>query len=213
MEYLILSGHSSINEPIARLTAQNKWDYSVRHGYDLLTLRVPWEIWKRKCLKYVLDLLPHYKGILAIGSDVLFMNHLVRIEDNITSSDNIVLARECSGKPEDGWSQINNDVVIWMNTDKTRMVLQRLISDMPKWINGPQLWQSHFQKLLIGEKSESEIMEAVRLVEPRVMNSNVEEGPQKISKWEMGDWIFHALCGPNERKFILLKHYLEMVSD
>lgn len=213
MDYLILSGHSALNEPIAQLTAKNKWDYSVRHGYDLITMRYPWEVWKRDCLTRILELLPLYKAVLTVGSDVLFMNQRVRIEDVLRPTDNIVLARESIGKSEEGWSQINNDVVIWANTDKTKEVLQRLIYDRPHWINGPQLWQRHFQNLLLGEKAEDSIIEAVRLVEPRVMNATHEEGPQKISKWEMGDWIFHALCGPNERKFALLQYYLTMVAD
>lgn len=213
MDYLILSGHSAINEPIAKLTAKNKWDYSARHGYDLITMRYPWSMWKEGNLKRIYELLPLYRAILTVGSDVLFMNQRFQITDVSGPQDNIVMAEEHMGDPKDNWSQINNDVMIWANTEPTKKVLLRLIEDTPKWIDGPQLWQRHLQELILGESPDPEIKSAIRLVAPRVMNATHEEGIKKDSKWEMGDWIFHALCGPNERKYQLLQYYLQMVTS
>jgi hypothetical protein len=213
MRCLILTNHSTVNEPLAKLTAHNKWVYGSHHGYDLLTIRMSWEDCKQTLLERILEQLSHYDAVMTVGSDVLFMNMRIRIEEMCSPQDNIVMAREELGNYDAGWSRINNDVMIWVSTDKTRAVIQRLIADREKWLVIPQLWQRYLQELIIGEKAEPEIVSAVRLVAPRVMNASNLEGERKTAQWHMGDWIFHAVCGDNEDKHFRLKHYLDMVSD
>ncbi len=214
MRALILSCHSSVNEPIARLTAKNKWDYSARHGYDLLTMRMEWEACKIGYLPAIRSRLALYDVVITIGSDVLFMNPAVRIEDRVRDEDHIVMAREDIGEHEKGWSLINNDVMIWRNTPEALAVLDRIIADTPKWAAYPQLWQRHLQNLLFSpEEMDSGVVAAVRLVEPREMNASNFEGQKKSSKWQMGDWIYHAVCGSNEDKYSRLRYYIEMAKS
>lgn len=194
MKTLILSCHSTVNEPLARVTALNKWNYSARHGYDLLTLRLEWAEAKLGVLLRLRELLPLYDAVLMVGSDVLFMNHRCRVEDVVTDSDHLILAREYLG----GTSSINNDVTIWRNTLVTQRLLDHLIENEPHWRNLPLLWQCYLEKLIAEHPSSAS---AVRLVEPAVMNASPRGGPEGKNRWQMGDWICHLVCGDNTEKF------------
>lgn len=212
MRCLILSCHSEVNEPLARLTAENKWDYTARHGYDLLTLRHPWEYWRFAHLDKISQLLPLYDTIMSVGSDVLFMNHRVKLTDVLLPTDNIIMARESLGDHKQGWSMINNDVMIWRNTPQTKAVIDRIIAGRATWINCSQLWQWYLSELLFGDGKEQAVIDAIRLVEPRVMNAAWLPGPENKSQWQMGDWIFHAVCGSNQQKFEQCAQHLKLVT-
>lgn len=213
MRFLILSCHSAVNEPIARLTAKNRWDYSARHGYDLLVVRMEWEACRLGWPEVIRRNLSNYDVVLSIGSDVLFMNPHLRIEDFVRADDHVVLAREDIGEHEKGWSLINNDVMIWRNTAQAAAVLDQVIADRAVWAEYPQLWQRHLQNMLLSPDAVEEVKAAVRLVEPRVMNASNFEGTKKQSRWQMGDWIYHAVCGSNEDKYARLRYYEEMAKS
>ena len=76
------------------------------------------------------------------------------------------------------------------------------------------LWQRHLQDMILGPDAVSEIAASVRLVPPRAINaSNYLGVVEKQSKWQMGDWIYHAVCGTNEDKYSRLRYYAEMAKS
>jgi hypothetical protein len=210
LKTLILSCHSAANEPLARLTAANKWAYSARHGYDLLTIRLDWADHKRLFLERVREQLDRYDVVLTIGSDVLFMNHAIRIEDRMVELDDIVMARERLGDLDKGWASINADVMIWRATPRSFHVLDVLIDNTPVWSSWPQLWQRYLEKLLLEQPP---ISSFVRLVAPREMNATPYPGALGINQWQPGDWIFHAVCGDLAGKMEAIQAYLPRVES
>lgn len=207
MKTLVLTCHSIINEPLARLTALNKWNYSARHGYDLMTMRMEWPAAKLGLLVRLREMLPLYDLVLLAGSDVLFMNHRWRVEDVATAEDHLVLAREYLGDPKANWSTINNDVTIWRNTMTATRLLDHLIENEPRWRDQQLSWQCYLEKL-ISEHPPSAA--AVRLVEPAVMNASDLGGPDGRNRWKMGDWICHLVCGTSAEKFQRVLQHLPM---
>lgn len=207
MRTLVLTCHSIPNEPLARLTALNKWNYSARHGYELMTMRMEWPAAKLGLLQRLQEMLPLYDQVLMVGSDVLFMNHRIRVEDVATVEDHLVLAREYLGDPKENWSTINNDVTIWRNTPASRRLVDHLIENEPRWRDQQLSWQCYMEKL-IEEHPASASM--VRLVEPSVMNASHLGGPEGKNRWKMGDWICHLVCGDSAEKFQRVMQFLPM---
>lgn len=206
MRTLILSCHSTVNEPLARVTAMNRWNYSARHGYDLLTVRMEWAQAKLGFLLRLRELLDSYGQVLTIGSDVLFMNYRVKIEDIAGAGDNVVLAKEYLGEV----TTLNNDVMIWRRTMPTVLLLDHLIENEPNWREQPLLWQIYLQKLI---ETDPGLAQVVRLVEPAVMNSSPRGGPGGKNRWQMGDWICHLVCGDNSEKFQQALQFLALADS
>ena len=199
MKICLLTHHSEANVTLAALTAENKRSYSARHGYDFITLRTSGDSWKVGVLKKMLDLIPLYDAVMTVGSDVLFMNHEIKIEDRYSVKDSVVMCREDTCE----WP-VNNDVAIWCNTPATLELVRRLIADFDIWRDYPWLWQNHLWNLMATQPAF--MPKAVRMIEPRQMNAT--HGNGQNSRWQFGDWIIHFLGYSEAEKIALAKHYL-----
>ena len=204
MKIAILAHHSAGNAELARLTAENKWKYSAKHGYDLITLRTSGEEWKVGVTKRLRQILPAYDAVMTMGSDVLLMNHGIKIEDRFSvATDSVVISREdvCE------WP-LNNDIAIWCNTPRTFEVIDRIIADADIWLDYPWLWQNHLWNLIANKDPVA--IKGIRLCDPRELNAT--HGNGQNSRWQFGDFIIHFLGYPEDQKIALVKHYLAMCS-
>ena len=212
MKIAILSTHSHGNEDLARVTAQNKWDYSARHGYDLITLRMEWADCIRGAILKLIEILKRYDAVMMIGSDVIFMNHDIKIEDLLAENDNVVMARELlrPSDPENrgvgGGSTINNDVSIWKRTPHAEFLLWSIHNSYPTWKNFKWLWQEWLMWEM--DNPDRVASKAIRLVEPRVMNATLQEGIDGSGKYQEGDYILHLVDYSNENKLLLATQVL-----
>jgi hypothetical protein len=210
MKILILLNHSSDNRALAEITETNTWRYSARHGYDVMWLREPWDSGRAavRVFDKLLQLLPLYDAIVTIGSDVLFMNHAVRFEDIIRDGDEIVMAHERLGEQvgysSDGFSPINNDVVIWRNTPFVASFVEDLIDRAGTWLKLRFFWQQYLADMFLSDGK----VEGIRFVDPRVMNACL----QKCSgRYKPGDFILHLLALDYETKCVMATIYQHQV--
>lgn len=192
MKILVLLNHSTDSVGLARITEKNTWEYTARHGYDVIWLRMQWEDAKVGMLRRLRELLPVYDAVVTIGSDVLFMNHAVRFEDLLEADDDVLMALEMIGEKmgysADGFSPINNDVAIWRNTANARNLIDDIIDHAPLWLNYRLLWQQYLAGIYLANEGK---VTGIRFVHPRVMNASLQpcEG-----QWMPGDFILHLLA-------------------
>jgi hypothetical protein len=202
MKTIIYSGYSDNNSELAMLTLPNKQQYADRHGYEVVTDKMEWEPFKVGGLLRLRELLPTVDNVLAVGSDVLFMNHRMTIE-SLAVDDRAVLGRETIGL----WP-INNDVFLWQNNTKCRKLLDRIIEDAPIWLRYPWLWQAHLWDLI---QDVPEIAASVRIGEPREVQSTVHNND--LHRWQLGDRIIHLLDCSNDEKVELSKEWLPYAGE
>ena len=208
MNTLILLNHSNANRDLAEITAPVTWRYSARHGYDLLTVRISWE----ESLQISFDLLARhlrdYNTVVTAGSDVLFTNHLISVESLLQPEDHVVMSLETLGEKvgysADGFSPINNDLVIWRRTPETLEFIRTLAAATPVWMKKRLLWQQH----LAEEYLERGQIRHCRLLPPRELQSTVQGGS---SRWQPGDFALHLLAFPYPVKCALARHHLPLV--
>lgn len=205
MKIAIITCHSSGNASLAAVTARNKWDYSARHGYDLITLRMSWDDCKAGMLDRMAELLPIYDAIMVIGSDVIFTNPSVTIESLLHPGDSVVMAREEIGLRENGWSPINNDVAIWVNSPASLKLIREIKADSHKWLEDRMLWQGWVCDWV----AQNPHQKTLRLVEPRVMNSFHGDNFPERNRWRNGDYIVHFACYGNDDKEHLARIYVK----
>jgi len=205
MRWCVYSNHSHANVELARLVAQNRWEYTARHGYDLLTQRMDWETAKRNCLPFLRKLLPLYDAILGIGSDVVFTNHRISLDSLVMPDDNVIVGEE--GLNSEVY--VNNDVMIWRNTEKTMALIDLMISEAETWMKLRHLNQAWLsEQLKLGTPI---VKDAVRVAPPRVMQSHPHPGTR--GTWHNRDFIFHAMGGGRNltRKITLCRYFLHHV--
>jgi hypothetical protein len=135
-------------------------------------------LWLREAIQSV-DVL------MFVGADVMFTNWSIKVEDILREGDSVVVARE-----KGGWWPVNNDVMIYVNNEKTLAYIDRMIADHDIWKQYVWRQQQHLWNLIIEDK---DIRDTVRLVEAQVMN-------QSMKNWQIGDYIVHFYGMPIKEK-------------
>lgn len=195
MKICLLSNHSAENVELARLTAQNRWDYSARHGYDLVTLRMTYEECMVGAIKALVVLLRAYDKVFVLGTDVVITNPSIKIEERFTAPGALVfMSREIDGR-----SPINNDVAVYNNDWETGEFLQRIIWMSYEWKTLPNLWQSYVAQT-------PGLLSLVTILEPRALNATDQSGDWL---WQPGDFVCHCLGGHNASKVERCRAVLE----
>ncbi len=198
MKIALLSTHSPGNAELARLTEQNRWDYSARHGYDLITLRMSYEESFDRGLLKLAHALQEYDVVFAIGSDVVITNPHVQIEAiaRLARTGTVALmSREMAGR-----SAVNNDVAIWLQANRAaEAVIGRIRAARHIWEVMPNLWQSFIADT-------PAMLERVTVLEPRALCAT-DQGGEWL--WEPGDFVCHLLGGTTESKIERCKAVLE----
>lgn len=208
MNTLILLNHSDNNRELAEITAPNTWSYSARHHYDLLTVRIGWEDHLAIGFDILMRHLRDYEVVVTAGSDVLFTNHALTVEGLLQPDDHVVMSLETLGETAgysaDGFSPLNNDLVLWRRTPETVEFIRTLAAATPVWMKKRLLWQQH----LAEEYLERGCLRHCRLTAPRVLQSTVQPG---TSRWQVGDFALHLLAFPYAVKCALARHHLPLV--
>jgi hypothetical protein len=171
-----------------------------------MTERQDWESAKVGGLRRVAALLPQYDAVLAMGSDILFMNFSIPLDALVQPGDSVVMSLEglgsqtgAPGYSADGFSPINNDLVIWMRCDETADFLQRLIRESPRWLGLRFLWQQWLAELYLAGK---ERVNGVRFAPHRELQSCMQPCE---AQYQMGDFALHLLAFPEPAKVMLAR--------
>jgi hypothetical protein len=173
---------------LSDITLVNQIGYAKRNSYD-------WESYHLDYSRYNEVAIDDLHGLRAavqsvdvlmwVGADVMFTNWAIKIEDILKDGDSVVVARE-----RGGWWPINNDVMIYVNNEKTINYIDRMIADFDIWKQYVWRQQQHLWNLIVEDK---DIRNTVRLVEAQVMN-------QSMKNWQIGDYIVHFYGMPIKEK-------------
>lgn len=188
MRIKIRTNTSAKIRELSEITLVNQIGYAKRNGYD-------WESYVLDYSRYnevaIEDLYGLREAILStdvlmfVGADVMFTNWAIKIEDILKEGDSVVVARE-----RGGWWPINNDVMIYVNNEKTIAYIDRMIADFDIWKQYVWRQQQHLWNLIIEDES---IRDTVRIVDSQVMN-------QSMKNWQIGEYIVHFYGMPIKEK-------------
>ena len=173
---------------LSDITLVNQIGYAKRNGYD-------WESYHLDYSRYNEVAIDDLHGLRAavqsvdvlmwVGADVMFTNWAIKIEDILKEGDSVVVARE-----RGGWWPINNDVMIYVNNEKTINYIDRMIADFDIWKQHIWRQQQHLWNLIIEDET---IRNTVRIVDAQVMN-------QSMKNWQLGEYIVHFYGLPIKEK-------------
>ena len=148
---------------------ENQQGYAKRHGYEWECDYFDYARFNDLAVQALVDIREKLLGVdvlMCIGADVMFTNWAIKIEDILKDGDSVVVARE-----KGGWWPINNDVMIYVNNEKTIAYMDRMIADFDIWKQHIWRQQQHLWNLIIEDEV---IRNTVRIVDSQVMNQSMK---------------------------------------
>ena len=191
---------------IAKITTQSTKEYCELHGYDFIFLdKNPDESrhisWGRS--KLIRDNLDYYDWIWAIDSDLMIMNHTIKLENIIDNNYDVIVAAN-----ENKIDRINTGSILWKNSAFSR----RLIDDMYKDEEFPNkgFWE---QSSLIKQiKSSGYLLQNIKIVSPRLINSYYHFFfTKENNNYKHGDFVVHLAGAGNTYRFNELKKFQQYI--
>ena len=173
---------------LSDITLVNQIGYAKRNGYDWESYHMDYSRYNDNAIEDMLGLKAAIQSVdvlMWVGADVMFTNWAIKIEDILKDGDSVVVARE-----KGVWWPINNDVMIYVNNEKTINYIDRMIADFDIWKQHIWRQQQHLWNLIIEDES---IRNTVRIVDSQVMN-------QSMKNWQLGEYIVHFYGLPIKEK-------------
>ena len=173
---------------LSDITLVNQIGYAKRNGYDWESYVLDYSRYNDNAIEDMLGLKAAIQSVdvlMWVGADVMFTNWAIKIEDILKEGDSVVVARE-----RGGWWPINNDVMIYVNNEKTINYIDRMIADFDIWKQHIWRQQQHLWNLIIEDET---IRNTVRIVDSQVMN-------QSMKNWQLGEYIVHFYGLPIKEK-------------
>ena len=173
---------------LSDITLVNQIGYAKRNGYDWESYVLDYSKYNDNAIQDMLGLKAAIQStdvLMFVGADVMFTNWSIKIEDILKEGDSVVVARE-----RGGWWPINNDVMIYVNNEKTINYIDRMIADFDIWKQHIWRQQQHLWNLIIEDET---IRNTVRIVDSQVMN-------QSMKNWQLGEYIVHFYGLPIKEK-------------
>ena len=173
---------------LSDITLVNQIGYAKRNGYDWESYHLDYSRYNDNAIEDMLGLKAAIQSVdvlMWVGADVMFTNWAIKIEDILKEGDSVVVARE-----RGGWWPINNDVMIYVNNEKTINYIDRMIADFDIWKQHIWRQQQHLWNLIIEDET---IRNTVRIVDSQVMN-------QSMKNWQLGEYIVHFYGLPIKEK-------------
>jgi hypothetical protein len=197
MRWLILNHHDSDYNELATLTVPNHTAYCKKHGYDY-SMRVcsciaDMGIYANMDYRMLLYFLPFYDAVMTIGTDVLFMNHNINLDDIFPATADQQIAKE-----NIGGSTHNSDVVMWRNTQSTVDIINQLLNERERYEKTAMKWQGHICEMI---RTGNPLIGKMNQVDEHVMNTYP-------GHWKDGDFILHSYFSPLPEKIKITKEYL-----
>ena len=188
MRIKIRTNTSEKIKELSDITLVNQIGYAKRNGYDWESYHFDYFRYNELAIEDTLklrDAIQSTDVLMWVGADVMFTNWAIKIEDILKDGDSVVVARE-----RGGWWPINNDVMIFVNNEKTIAYIDRMIADFDIWKQYVWRQQQHLWNLIIEDES---IRDTVRIVDSQVMN-------QSMKNWQLGEYIVHFYGMPIKEK-------------
>lgn len=210
MKILVLTNYSSNVKEWNNITSFNKLAYCNKWGYSFHNFYLdyggqPDQIrdGQLKIFEVLKASLQSHEAVMLMGCDTVFTNFARKIEDIIKEDSRVVVAKE-----HFGMDFINNDVMIFPKGDQSEQFLEFLITKKDEWKVLRFFWQTFISNKL----KEGGLADVLRVVGARVMNSCAQTN-SKLSIWQKGDWIFHAMGWEKELRLKLLTRAGQLAVD
>lgn len=198
MRTCLLQTHSNVNEDLYQLTLPNHAAYAGVHGYDMHQVNRSYkEVWWG-IEDLILDLLPRYDRILTVGSDVIFTNMGMPLDEFDDGEHSVFITEEGLGS---AW--LNFDVVLWTKSAGVRDVIAALRETRPRYVEHPWGLQAGIAMLA----SEPHMQHLIGIYGPRTMQSSPYIGHPGM--WYEGDFALHFVGMSNKDKLAGCREYLE----
>lgn len=202
MNVMVYTAASDVMWPIMQLTAANRMEYCMRHGYQLVFGKnINFAAFPEQRAARTYEYLHQCDWLLFMGIDTCFTNMNIKVEDIVEKYKpcDLIIAEDIHG--------INNDVMLLRNCQPISNLIATVAIDLKSYMNE----QFALDCLLKNNTNYSYVK-----VHQRVMNSMPYElygyPDDKGGKWQKGDWIFHAAgLDDNTRMRIMSEKLKEVV--
>lgn len=202
---LFTSVSANIGE-MATLTAANKLEYCLRHGYSLIVDNMPYEQAVRST-----DIICHYLDrfdlVWCLDSDAVITNMAKPIHNLECLGPHMTVCEEGIVK----WNRLNCGSTIWRNTPESRQLLLAIAGSLHEWMHMPCGWQTWLQ--FVAEKFPSLVTVApLRAFNSCVWNRPANSRDEIGGHWRPGDLVYHP-CGvyPMSERIEWIRNALEQV--
>ena len=210
MKIQVLTNYSLNVKEWNNVTSFNKLAYCNKWGYSFLNYYLDYGDDSIQIQKSQLNLLEVLKSglqahdaVMMMGGDTIFTNFARKIEDIIKDDPRVVVAKE-----HFGMDCVNNDVMIFPRGKQSNEFIEFIIDKKDEWKDLRFFWQT----LISNKLKEGALGDLLRVVGARVMNSCAQTN-SKLSIWQKGDWVFHAMGWEKEIRLKLLTRARQLAVD
>ena len=193
---------------IAKIANQSAKEYCELHGYDYLFLNENPDptrqiSWGRTFL--VKQNLSKYDWILCIDSDLMIMNHTIKLEYLIDNNYNVIVAAN-----ERNINRINTGSILWKNCKKSEWMIEEMYK-YEEFANKGYWEQSALIKLI--GVFPSLLLDSIKIVCPRHMNSfyHFFFKNEVDSNYKHGDFCVHLAGSGNNYRIKELNNFRKYI--
>ena len=202
MRVVVVASVSSNIAPLAMLTAPNKAEYCLRHGYSLLLENRPYADAVRNIADVVVPLLERFDLVWTLDSDAVITD----MTRPVHGLDCIGLGATVCLEGIVDWNKLNCGSILWRAGERSKRLLEMIRDSYEEWVGLPCQWQTWMAG--VGE-------DLVSVAPLRAFNSCAWSHPGGGSglpgcHWQPGDLVFHP-CGifPGEARMSAVKAVID----
>lgn len=206
MRVLLLTSISNNISEIISITAPNKLEYCLKHGYSFMLDNQPYKDAVERTYA-IIPLFEEYDLIWMIDADTVITNMNIPIHTLECLGENITVCEENMVY----WNRINCGSMVLKNTEKTKWLLQAISDHKRNWESLVCQWQTWLANI------SDNIKDVLTIAPPNSFNSiewnlpasSAAWGPPG-NNWKSGDLLYHP-CSvfPREERIKYLKNALD----
>lgn len=184
----IISLYDHNYKHIGQYSDTNKTQYANKNGYDLFLYHESLDNTRPGAWSKILAIQNHlkdYEWIYWSDADSLIMNMQIKLEDIIDDKFNLIISRES------GTGNLNTGSFLLKNCDWSEKLL-KILYDQTDFINHCWWEQAALAHLFDIEPS---LLEHVKILHQRVLNSNIKYPEPPDGLFEAGDFVIHFYGG------------------
>jgi len=206
MNVAVVTSVSAKITAVASITAVNRMEYCLRHGYTFVADNRPYEraVADMSSFCYLLD---RFDLVWLLDADAIVTDMRQPIHELPCLGPHVTVCREQIVP----WNWINCGSTVWRNTPQARQLLHSIELEQPVWAAAPCGWQTW---LAVFAQDRPDV---VTVADHRAFNSTewTHPGGGELApgcNWEPGDFVYHP-CGvyPSGDRFEYLSRRLQQV--
>lgn len=206
MKWLISTTYGVEFDELMDILNPNTLKYCRKWGYDYNVHHAKFNgdsVYYNANLNLIKEMLPYYDAVLLIDADVMFLRHDISLDSIFRQDADQQIAKEALNQ---FGSPINAGVVMLRNVPGSVELIDRLLSDRPKYNGHPWVWQKQLWDMY---QDEDPLMKRFAIVSANTMNSHAWPGFE--CSYKDGDFIVHFFCTAYKEKIRKAKEFMQKV--